>query len=85
MNGCSQANQQCTASIGGTCPPTWSQWGDRCYKVTEQLSWFEARAECVKMGGVMAAPHSMAENEHLLHSVVSGNVWINCNDLQTEG
>ena len=83
--GCSQANQQCTASIRGTCPPTWSQWGDKCYKaILEKLPWFNVREQCVKTGGVMATPNSLMETQFLL-GITSANIWINCTDIVSEG
>ena len=66
MNECSNANDEvCMASIGGVCTPTWIQWRDKFYKVTEPLPWSEARDECVKMGGVMATPNCEKEAQFL--------------------
>ena len=90
MNGCSNANDEvCMASIGGVCHPTWIQWRDKCYKVTEPLPWSEARDECVKMGGVMATPNCEKEAQFLkaITPTTSSrrHLWINCNDLEEEG
>ena len=74
---------QCVVSIGGACPPTWTQWEDKCYKITEPLSWLEAEAKCKKMGGGFAAPTSDAETEFLRTLAI--DFWINCSDRQVEG
>ncbi|XP_038056604.1 lactose-binding lectin l-2-like [Patiria miniata] len=75
----------CVASIGGACPPTWIQWGARCYKVTTSQShtWHEAKQACLAMRGVMVVPHSDEETEFL--EDLQPQIWINCNDLETEG
>ena len=78
------SDERCVASIGRACPPAWNQWEDKCYKVTvRSLTWFEAREECIKMGGVLVVPQSQEETEFLRG--MEGKFWINCNDLQTEG
>ncbi|XP_038070747.1 perlucin-like protein [Patiria miniata] len=81
-------NEMCKASIGGrrgACPPTWYQWGRKCYKaITERLTWSEAKDECIKMGSVLVMPQSQEETDFLLQ-LQQSNFWINCNDLQDEG
>ena len=84
MSGCDKANGRCR-SAKGTCPSDWNQWGDNCYKVIEpDRSWSRVRDECVRIGGIMAAPNSLEENTYI-RSLDSRNIWINCNDLETEG
>ena len=83
MSGCHKANGRCR-SAKGTCPSDWNQWGDNCYKVIEKRPWSEAWDECVRIGGVMAAPNSLEENTYI-RILTSGFIWINCNDLETEG
>ena len=83
MSGCDKANGRCR-SAKGTCPNDWHQWGDNCYKVIEKRPWSEARDECVRIGGVMAAPNTLDEDAHIL-KLTSVKTWINCNDLETEG
>ena len=83
MSGCDKANGRCR-SAKGTCPSDWNQWGDNCYKVIEPRSWSEARDECVRIGGIMVTPNSLEENTYI-KSLDSRNIWINCNDHETEG
>ena len=83
MSGCHKANGR-YRSAKGTCPSDWNQWGDNCYKVIEQQPWSEARDGCVRIGGVMATPNSLEENTYI-KSLESSIIWINCNDLETEG
>ncbi|XP_038075101.1 lactose-binding lectin l-2-like isoform X2 [Patiria miniata] len=90
MMGCTGGNEMCKASIGHgwACPPTWYQWGRKCYKaITERLTWSEAKQECIKMGSVLVVPQSQEETEFLLQLVPSepSGFWINCNDLEEEG
>ncbi|XP_038070744.1 C-type lectin lectoxin-Thr1-like [Patiria miniata] len=87
MMGCTGGNEMCKASIGHgwACPPTWYQWGRKCYKaITEHLTWSEAKDECIKMGSVLVMPQSQEETEFLVQ-LQQSNFWINCNDLQEEG
>ena len=83
---CTGGNERCVASIGGrgACPPAWSRWGDSCYKAIEELTWYKAKQECIKMGSVLVVPKSQEETDFLL-SLQSARFWINCNDLQVEG
>ena len=81
---------QCVASIRGTprprCPPTWSQWRDKCYKVHDaDVTWEEGKQQCVELGGVMAVTQSKEELQHLLKMCSCARYWIGCNDIQTEG
>ncbi|XP_038071230.1 asialoglycoprotein receptor 2-like [Patiria miniata] len=87
MMGCTGGNEMCKASIGHgwACPPTWYQWGRKCYKaITERLTWSEAKDECIEMGSVLVMPQSQEETEFLVQ-LQQSNYWINCNDLQEEG
>ncbi|XP_038071231.1 C-type lectin lectoxin-Enh1-like [Patiria miniata] len=65
MMGCSGGNEMCKASIGGrrgACPPTWIQWGGKCYKaITERLTWSEAKDECIKMGSTWKCENDEVE------------------------
>ncbi|XP_071797950.1 hepatic lectin-like [Asterias amurensis] len=90
MTACCNANDEaCMASIGvgiGTCPPTWIQWKDKCFKATKgKLTWFQAHDECSKMGGVMAMPNSTEDTQQLLSITQNQHFWIDCNDLEEQG
>ncbi|XP_038054634.1 hepatic lectin-like [Patiria miniata] len=90
LMGCAGGNEMCKASIGHgwACPPTWYQWGRKCYKamITEPMTWFEAKEECIKMGSVLVVPLSQEETDFLMLLVPeSSSIWINCNDLEKEG
>ncbi|XP_071797159.1 C-type lectin domain family 4 member M-like [Asterias amurensis] len=81
-------NGQCVASIRRTprCPPTWSQWQDKCYKVHDaDVTWQEGKQQCVELGGVMVVTQSKEELQHLLNMCSCRQYWIGCNDIQTEG
>ncbi|XP_022102276.1 lactose-binding lectin l-2-like [Acanthaster planci] len=72
---------RCMGSIGGTCPPTWSQWEGKCYNATGRgLGWPEAAQECIQMGGVMAVPRSQNESKFFASLMPANNreFWINC-------
>ncbi|XP_022102277.1 mannose-binding protein-like [Acanthaster planci] len=82
------AEEWCTGSMGGACPPTWHQWGMECYKATgRKLAWLKATKECAQMGGVMAVPQSKSESQVLLDLMPRGEtrIWIGCTDEQVEG
>ena len=73
---------------GGTppCPPTWSQWQDKCYKMHDaDVTWEEGKQICVAWGGVMVVPRFEGEMQHL--DTMSSGQWflIGCKDIQTEG
>ncbi len=69
-----------------TCLPGWALWGGNCYKAIESLPWSEARDECVRVGGVMSAPGSREEEVYLVNLTGGlSNIWINCNDLTSQG
>ncbi|XP_038054632.1 snaclec convulxin subunit beta-like [Patiria miniata] len=90
MMGCTGGNEMCKASIGHgwACPPTWYQWGRKCYKamITERMTWSEAKEECIKKGSVLVVPHSHEETDFLMRLVPENSkIWINCNDLEEEG
>ncbi|XP_071807619.1 C-type lectin domain family 6 member A-like [Asterias amurensis] len=74
---------KCAAFIGGGCL-TWSQWEDKCYKVTEQLPWDKAKQECIKMGGVLVVPQLDGETDFLLKLYNQG-FWIGCNQHNNPG
>ncbi|XP_022089592.1 ladderlectin-like [Acanthaster planci] len=78
-------NERCVMTIGGRgmCPPTWIQWGDKCYRATQPMGWFEAKQECIQMGSVLVRPQSDEQNEFLAR--ITPEFWINCNNLQREG
>ena len=86
---CNASDEVCMASIGvgvGTCPTTWIQWKDKCFKATkEKLTWSQAHEECSKMGGVMATPNSPEDTQQLLSITHNEHFWIDCNDLVNEG
>ncbi|XP_071807979.1 C-type lectin domain family 4 member M-like [Asterias amurensis] len=67
------------------CPPFWSQWRDKCYKMHgAEVPWEEGKQICVEMGGVMVVPQSEEELQHILN-MCSCNFWIGCNDVNVEG
>ena len=70
--------------MGGTCPPEWSRWGDKCYRATAKLTWHQAEQECTQMGSVLVVPQSREETDFLL-SLVDWSFLIDCNDLEREG
>ncbi|XP_022109590.1 perlucin-like protein [Acanthaster planci] len=69
------------------CPTKWYKWRNTCYLVTEStVEWTSARDECRKLGGVLAVPHSLEENDFLLALVPDrSNAWIDCSDRMMEG
>ena len=68
------------------CPPFWSQWRDKCYKMHDaKVPWEEGKQICVMLGGVMVVPQSEEELQHILNMFSCGKFWIGCNDIQTEG
>ncbi|XP_071807975.1 CD209 antigen-like protein C [Asterias amurensis] len=72
---------------GGTppCPPSWSQWRDKCYKMhNASVTWEEGKQICVELGGMMVVPQE-EELQHILNMCISGRFWIGCNDMAIEG
>ncbi|XP_071808049.1 C-type lectin domain family 4 member M-like [Asterias amurensis] len=69
-----------------SCPPSWSQWQDKCYKMHDaEVTWYEGKQVCVELGGVMVVPRSVEEFQQL-HNMFSGQwFWIGCNDIDAEG
>ncbi|XP_071807952.1 C-type lectin domain family 4 member M-like [Asterias amurensis] len=68
------------------CPPTWSQWQDKCYKMRDAVvTWEEGKQICVELDGVMVVPQSKEEFQHLVNMTSGQWFWIGCNDIQTEG
>ncbi|XP_071807709.1 C-type lectin domain family 4 member M-like [Asterias amurensis] len=70
------------------CPPTWSQWQDKCYKMHDaDVTWEEGKQICVELGGVMVVPQSKEELQHLINmcSCQRPWFWIGCNDIDAEG
>ena len=68
------------------CPPFWSQWQDKCYKMHgADVTWEEGKQICVKLGGVMVVPYSEEQLQHILNMFSCDTFWIGCNDIQTEG
>ncbi|XP_038052089.1 C-type lectin domain family 6 member A-like [Patiria miniata] len=74
-------------SLAPGCPAPWRQWGNSCYSLTESLvKWDKARDACGNMGGVLAVPRSLQENDFIQTFIAASlNVWIDCNDITTEG
>ncbi|XP_071807950.1 C-type lectin domain family 4 member M-like [Asterias amurensis] len=69
-----------------SCPPTWSQWRDKCYKMHDaDVPWEEGKQICVELGGVMVVPQYEEEIQHLKNMCSCDKFWIGCNDIQTEG
>ena len=68
-----------------SCPPSWSQWQDKCYKMHDaNVTWEEGKQICVELGGVMVVPQE-EELQHLLAMCSCRWLWIGCNDIKTEG
>ena len=70
-----------------SCPASWHHWGNSCYRLTDSsFHWSSARDECIKLGGILAVPRSLEENDLIVTLIPDGkNAWIDCNDLETEG
>ena len=55
------------------------------------MTWANARAECVQMGGMMVVPQSDSETQFLLQFMPGAAyefgswILIDCNDIQAEG
>lgn len=82
-SGCHDTLAKCKPKKGA-CPTDWTLWGGNCYKaITTTLTWTQARDECQREGGVMAAPNSLAEG--LFMGSMANSTWINCNDKKNEG
>ncbi|XP_071807981.1 CD209 antigen-like [Asterias amurensis] len=68
------------------CPPTWSQWQDKCYKMHDaDVKWEEGKQICVQLGGVMIVPQSKEELQHLLNMFSCDKCLIGCTDIEVEG
>ena len=69
------------------CPASWHHWRNSCYRVTDSsFYWSRARDECIKLGGILAVPRSLEENEFFVTLIPdSANPWIDCNDLDSNG
>ncbi|XP_022095914.1 hepatic lectin-like [Acanthaster planci] len=52
--------------------------------MTKDLTWFEAKDECVKMESALVVPQSDEETDFIL-GLTSHDFWINCDDLLKEG
>ena len=73
---------------GPPCPPEWHHWGTSCYLATQtNFTWWSARAECAKLGGILAVPSSLEENDFIVDDVIPDGerALIDCNDQATEG
>ena len=69
------------------CPSRWRQWGNSCYlRPSNGVEWSKARKKCERLGGVLAAPRSV-EEENFIKTLVVGieRAWIDCNDQAVEG
>ena len=76
-------SQKCYIFVA-TCPASWQQWGDSCYQVTEKsFTWEEAGDQCLTLGGVLAVPSNLQENDFMV-TLISTNAWIGCNDKERE-
>ncbi|XP_071807864.1 C-type lectin domain family 4 member M-like [Asterias amurensis] len=68
------------------CPPTWSQWQDKCYKVHDaEVTWGEGTQICVESGGMMVVPQSKEDLQHILNMFSCDKFLIGCNDIEVEG
>ena len=60
-------SESCVAFVGGVsfCPPAWSNWEDKCYRFTNELTWRGAKQECIEMGSVLVVPKSQRDEDAL--------------------
>ncbi|XP_071796384.1 perlucin-like [Asterias amurensis] len=81
--------QQCSTFMSDdpSCPESWHQWGNSCYRVIEsRVSLSEARDRCRQLGGVLPVPSSSQEDAFIYTLIPKGElVWLDCNDLELEG
>lgn len=80
-------DQRCFKNSNSFCPEPWHHWGSSCYMITESTrSWLKAREECINLGGVLAVPSSIQENDFIVELIPENEaVWIDCNDREVEG
>ena len=65
------------------CPPTWSQWGGKCYKMHDaEVTWEEGKQICEKLGGLMVVPQSEEELQHIFNMCSCPKFWIGCISLK---
>ena len=81
------ASEPCSV-VTDYCPPMWQRWRDSCYRLTTQgAAWDAQQNVCSDMGGKMAAPHSLEENEFFV-SMAKGagldRLWVACSDTDEE-
>ncbi|XP_071803953.1 C-type lectin-like [Asterias amurensis] len=69
------------------CPFGWESWGGSCYKLLEgTMNWQEGKLKCQEMGWEMVLPLSTEENDYVIQlSKTAEYVWLNCNDIKTDG
>ena len=54
-------------AVGRTCPADWQSWHSACYRLMPgKATWDDARSACREIGGQIAAPGSMEENEFIV-------------------
>ncbi|HEX4132962.1 MAG TPA: SUMF1/EgtB/PvdO family nonheme iron enzyme [Pirellulales bacterium] len=78
------------ASVGGSQPPADARvFAGKSYQVfKEVLSWHEAQANCVALGGHLAVVNSADENQFIADLMKSGGVneaWLGATDEKKEG
>ncbi|XP_071796371.1 perlucin-like [Asterias amurensis] len=84
----SAQNQQCFIFVKPTCPKLWHQWGDACYLITDTfIKWSAARDECRILGGYLAVPSSLEENNAIGSLITEEHkrAWIDCTDQESDG
>ena len=81
-----------TVALGSVniCPPHWKTWAlGSCYQLnTKPATWGNAREACLHMGGKMAAPRSLQENEIFARMAAKEGIdrmWVACSDREVEG
>ena len=76
-------------TLADYCPPMWQRWRDSCYRLTaKDAAWDAQQRACSDMGGKMAAPHSLEENEFFVSMAKRaglGWLWVACSDRDEEG
>ncbi|XP_038075373.1 perlucin-like protein [Patiria miniata] len=80
---------RCETLQVGACPEGWTARGNHCYKTLDGIHSYAAATTtaCTDIGGWLPTPNTPEENAFILSMSVptAEGVWLNCNDLETEG
>ena len=82
------AESETFSAVADYCRPMWQRWRDSCYRLTAlSAAWDAQQRVCSDVGGKMAAPHSLEENEFFV-SMAKGagldRLWVACSDTDEE-